>query len=189
MFQFKPVTNFFVNLDSKCYVCLSVVKLLTLSFLSTELDASLINRYKIILLAMASARPINTHKFELYTLETAKLYVKLYPWHPMTPTTHKILIHGATVIRNSILPIGELSEEAQEARNKDFRKFRESFSRKMDRKSTNEDILNMLLISSDPVIGKYRKQPRTKKNMLHQDALELLAESDISSEDESDQFD
>lgn len=53
-------------------------------------------------------------------MDTAKLYVQLYPWYPMTPTVHKILIHGATVIENALLPIGQLSEEAAEARNKHF---------------------------------------------------------------------
>lgn len=56
-------------------------------------------------------------------METAKLYIQLYPWHPMTPTMHKILIHSVTVIENALLPIGLLSEEA-EARNKHFRQYR-----------------------------------------------------------------
>jgi hypothetical protein len=39
----------------------------------------------------------------------------------MTPPKHKMLIHGAIVIENALLPIGQLSEEAAEARNKYFR--------------------------------------------------------------------
>jgi hypothetical protein len=39
----------------------------------------------------------------------------------MTPPMHKMLIHGAIVIENALLPIGQLSEEAAEARNKYFR--------------------------------------------------------------------
>lgn len=36
----------------------------------------------------------------------------------MTSTMHKILIHGAVITKNALLPIGQLSEEAAEARNK-----------------------------------------------------------------------
>ena len=48
----------------------------------------------------------------------------------MTPTMHKILIHGAIVIENALLPIGQLSEEAAEASNKYFRLYRQNFARK-----------------------------------------------------------
>ncbi|KAF2887785.1 hypothetical protein ILUMI_18388 [Ignelater luminosus] len=46
---------------------------------------------------------------------------------------HQILIHGAPVTKESILPIGELSEEVQEAKNKDLRKFRRDKTRKISR--------------------------------------------------------
>ena len=39
----------------------------------------------------------------------------------MPPTVHKILIYSSAVIKNAILPIGQLSEEAQEACNKDYK--------------------------------------------------------------------
>jgi hypothetical protein len=35
--------------------------------------------------------------------------------------TYKILIHGAEIIFYAILPIGQLGEEAQEVKNKDFK--------------------------------------------------------------------
>jgi len=46
---------------------------------------------------------------------TAQLYVELYDWYRMPPSVHKVLIHGALVIKYSLLPIGFLSEEAQES--------------------------------------------------------------------------
>ena len=42
------------------------------------------------------------------------MYVRLYPWHPVTSTMHKILIHAAIVIKNALLHIDQLSEEAPE---------------------------------------------------------------------------
>jgi hypothetical protein len=70
----------------------------------------------------------------------------------MTPSMHKMLIHGAIVIENALLPIGQLSDEAAEARNKYFRLYRQNFARKFSRMSCNLDVLNRLLLSSDPVI-------------------------------------
>ena len=55
-------------------------------------------------------------KYDKYALDTTRLYVELYPWHPMTPTMHKILLHGAVIIKHALLHIGQLSEEAAEAR-------------------------------------------------------------------------
>lgn len=119
----------------------------------TGVDFNLIYRVKVILETISSGHKIDTKKYDAYALETAKLYVDKYGWHPMTPTMHKILIHGATIIENSLLPIGQLSEEAQEARNKHFRKYRENFARKFSREECNKDIYYRLLLSSDPLIS------------------------------------
>lgn len=80
-------------------------------------------RLAVILEVISSGCKIDIVKLESYCQVTAKMYVELYPWYPLTPTLHKILIHGPKVIRHAILPIGALSEEAAEARNKHFRKF------------------------------------------------------------------
>jgi len=42
----------------------------------------------------------------------------------MPSSIHKILIHGEEIIKAAVLPIGMLSEEALESRNKDFKKYR-----------------------------------------------------------------
>ncbi len=54
------------------------------------------------------------------------------------------------------LPIGIMSEEAQESRNKDVRNFRLRFTRKTSRTDLNRDLLNRLLISSDQFITSLR---------------------------------
>ena len=116
----------------------------------TGIDKNLIDRFAIILEVISSGFKIDTSKFSIYCLDTAKLYVQLYPWYPMPPTVHKILIHGPTVIEHAILPIGSLLEEAAEARNKHFRQYREQYSRKNCRIDCNMDVLNRLLLTSDP---------------------------------------
>lgn len=55
---------------------------------------------------MASGHTINIDYFEEYCLITAKMFVSLYPWYYMPASVHKVLLHGADVIRFSDLPIG-----------------------------------------------------------------------------------
>ena len=76
----------------------------------------------------------------------------------LTPTVHKVLCHGQIIIESNILPLGELTEEAQEARNRDFKHVQLFSSRKCSRQSQNEDIFNSLLLSSDPVLSTMRKR-------------------------------
>lgn len=116
-------------------------------------NENLIKRFRTILIAINSTKPINIPAFRAYAYATAVLYIELYHWYFMPPSVHKVLIHGADLMTRFDLPIGYFSEEAQEARNKDFRNIRENHSRKSSRKNTNEDILHWLLLSSDPVIN------------------------------------
>ena len=71
----------------------------------------------------------------------------------MSASVHKILVHGADIVSSAILPTGQLSEEAQESRNKNHKYFRRSHSRTKSRSSTNEDVFNLILVSSDPLIS------------------------------------
>ena len=53
----------------------------------------------------------------------------------MPSFVHKILIHGADIKNHVFLPIGMISEEPQESRNKDVRNFREQHTPKNSRKT------------------------------------------------------
>lgn len=89
----------------------------------TKIDKQLITKFHVILQTLSSGFDINTDRFKEFALTTARLFVTLYPWYDMPSTIHKILIHGFEVIKSFCLPIGQLSEEAQEARNKDIKKY------------------------------------------------------------------
>ena len=91
----------------------------------------------------------------------------------MPQSLHKILIHGWQVVDEMVLPIGMMSEEALEARNKDFKKFRGFFSRKCSRLKTNEDLLRRFMCSSDPVISALRS-PKHPKNENFPDGVVQL---------------
>lgn len=142
----------------------------------TGLDAELIRRFAVILQAITSGEHVDTVKFKEYAYKTAERYVSLYNWYYMSATVHKVLLHGADIITcNAIIPIGDLSEEASESRNKDFRRFRAQNSRKMSRMSSNEDVIKFLLLSSDPLLSSIRPTFDTKKKKaFFKETLDLL---------------
>ncbi|CAI6358177.1 unnamed protein product [Macrosiphum euphorbiae] len=123
---------------------------------------------------MASGHEVNIPKFELYTKDTAKLFISLYPWYYIPSSVHKILIHGADVINAALLPIGQLSEEAAEANNKEYKKFREHHTQKNSRISTNEDLIHMLLVASDPYLSSIRPLPKKQISELSDDVKSLI---------------
>ena len=124
----------------------------------TGVDENLIKRFYIILQALSSGVMINAESFGSYAVETARIYVTNYRWYYMPSSVHKILLHGENIIKHfAVLPIGQLSEDAQESRKKDYKKFRLYHARKCSRSDTNEDVFHTLLYTSDPYITSIRK--------------------------------
>lgn len=85
-------------------------------------NEELIRRFGVILKIIASGYSINIKEFEKYCSETADLYVQKYEWYYMPQSVHKLLIHGAQIIKEAVLPVGMMAEEAQEACNNDLKK-------------------------------------------------------------------
>lgn len=81
----------------------------------------------------------------------------------MPATVHKILIHAADIMKNSLLPIGMLGEEASEARNKNYKQYRRDHSRKNNRTANLTDIFNRIMDTSDPIISSLSLDSRLKK--------------------------
>ena len=127
------------------------------------------------LLVMRSNYAVDIVKFREYCLETAKLYVSLYGWHYMSDTVHEVLIHGWQVLEALPLPPGLCSEEAQESRNKHIRNYRLRHTRKDSPIHVNEDLQNMLLVTSDPVMLSLQRPRTLKKKNLPKEMLDLLA--------------
>lgn len=149
-----------------------------------EVDGSLVRRFaKIILQTLASGEKIKVDAFDNFAKKTAEDYVTLYAWYYMPASIHKILLHGSDVIKHAILPIGKLSEEAGEARNKEFRKARKEHTRKISRQVCNEDILKYLLITSDPLISSLRpKLFKVHRKEFLPEVYELLQINKIGNE-------
>lgn len=147
----------------------------------TGVDVNLINRLYIILQALSSGAMINAEKFGNYAMETARIYVSNYEWYYMPSSVHKILIHGESIIKHfAVLPIGQLSEDAQECRNKDYKKFRLHHARKCSRSATNEDVFHTLLYTSDPYISSLRKTYNKSVKALDEDTLDLLKVNELN---------
>ena len=122
-----------------------------------------------------------------YCSETARLYVSHYPWFYMPQSVHRILVHiRGTIEALGDITLGEASEEAQESRNKDHLYAREHHSRKKSRKATNEDQMNFMMVTSDPVISSLRKPLTTHKDPLSPEVIQLLiaAQPSISQDGE-----
>lgn len=143
-------------------------------------NENIMKRFHTILQVISSGFAVNVNAFKEFCLQTAEIFVSLYPWYCMPTTIHKVLIHGALIIEWSPLPIGQMSEDAQEARNKDIKKYRESFARKHSRTATMEDIFNRLLLTSDPYISSMGKEYPKKGKSLSPEALQMLLSTDGS---------
>ena len=147
----------------------------------TGIDQNLIDKFHVILQVISCGFDITVVKFEEYALSSARRFVELYPWYYTPTSMHKILIHGSQIIESFLLPIGKMSEEAQESSNKFIKKFRQDFSRKCSRTKTMEDVFCRLLVTSDPLISSLRKVPA--KKMRSPEAIELLNEHSIKQAD------
>ncbi|XP_067212240.1 uncharacterized protein [Linepithema humile] len=140
----------------------------------TQINEILIKRLAVILETINCNFAIDADKFGIYARETANLAISLNSWYNMPSTVHKILIHGKEIIESAALPIGSLSEEAQESRNKDYKYYRLYHTRKFSCLVTNEDVFHNILISSDPYITYLSPKPKTKSLPLSEEAKTLL---------------
>lgn len=94
-----------------------------------------------------------------------------------SPVSNRILIHGSDIVKAVSLPIGMLSEEALEARNKDLRRFRQYNTRKCSRTAGITDLFHNLLFTSDPLISMIfckKKSLRFQKISFFENEVETL---------------
>ncbi|CAH0558999.1 unnamed protein product [Brassicogethes aeneus] len=149
----------------------------------TGIYYDLIKRFSIILQTLACGEYINIEKFKEYSRKTAELYVSLYPWYYMPASVHRILMHGSDIINNFSLPIGQLSEEAQEARNKDYKKIREfhtntydEINESVDYMKNNDTDKKINILSDITIMPSVGIKESSVKNEL-EPAIENLNES------------
>lgn len=64
--------------------------------LGIELD--IIKRFHVILIAINCYYPLDSQIFKIFCFETFTTYIRYYSWYPMSPTLHKILVHGYKIL-------------------------------------------------------------------------------------------
>ncbi|KAJ8676867.1 hypothetical protein QAD02_012654 [Eretmocerus hayati] len=161
----------------------------------TGFDANLLHRFHVTLFVIPCGEEVRTEEFRQYNHETAREFVRLYPWFEMPTTMHLILIHGHILIRKNHSAIGLCSEEPLESSHKVLKSFREHHARKSDRVLTNTDVFRRLLLHSDPLISSYTaKKPHVKrtltdemKSLLNLEPDEDKIDSAIDSNSESEE--
>ncbi|XP_077272350.1 uncharacterized protein LOC143902954 isoform X2 [Temnothorax americanus] len=153
----------------------------------TGIDQDIIHRFYIILQAISCGHNINLDNFRQYAVELAKKIVKSFDWYYMPTLVHKLLIHGPEIIQHSVLPIGQMSEDAQEACNKFFGIYRLHFAKKNYRQKTMEDVFKRFLVASDPYISSCRKLPVKPLKSLSTETVNLLSPPSVNIQEEYEQ--
>jgi hypothetical protein len=86
-----------------------------------------------------------------------------------------VLVHGADIVSGVIIPVGQLSEEAQESINKHCKYLRRFHSRKISRSLKTEDVFTLLFVSSGPLLSSLRRLPKKATKTYLPEALQLFA--------------
>lgn len=108
---------------------------------------------------MSSIYTIDIHRCRNYAFELLLHGFLLQNFHgsPCFPQCSRYWTE-LLIIENVLLPIEMMSEKALEVRNKNLKKCRLNRTRKNLQSNKMEDLLRLLLVSSDPVITTLRKK-------------------------------
>ena len=96
---------------------------------------------------------------EMFHLITQDHFFKMYT---MSPTVHRLLVHGILYIQHLKMSLGSLSESALESTNKTIKKFRNSLAFRGNLLENLKNIMSRLLFVSDPKIA-LQHMDETKK--------------------------
>lgn len=140
----------------------------------TGINKEFIERFSNIVSIISCGHYIKEDIFKTYCFETAQMAISFYGWYKMSASVHKLLIHGANIIKSLPLLIGCLSEDVIETRHKSYKILRQNHSIKTLRINTNTDIFNWMLVSSDPVVTNKRKKPKQNKIKFNEVVLSML---------------
>lgn len=88
-------------------------------------------------------------------------YVNLYHRYNIPFNVHKLIIRDADTIEFTILLTRLFPEESLEARNINFRRYGEFYTRKFSRTQTMTYLLHALLYSSNPYISSISRKNNT----------------------------
>ena len=138
-----------------------------------EVPEELVKQLAIICNAIACRYELDPVKFELACSKFMDIYYGFFlkpnqttAWFKLPQTVHKVIAHGRQLLENLPCPPGLASEESPEANNKNLREFRKSFARKSKRSYTMYDVMQRLLVRSDPYILSFSEEKALKKAII-----------------------
>lgn len=91
----------------------------------------LVRDFQTLVVALNYHQARDPDKLQVVCDRISKAYIQLHPWARPSSAIHKVLVHGSQLVRVSPLPLGVLSEEGGEAKNKDYRNDRQHHARKL----------------------------------------------------------
>ncbi len=141
------------------------------------IDQDLVRKFSTILRVLNCQEEIDEVKFEKFARETYAKCVELYPWYYIPATMHKILAHGAEIIRMLPLPPGVMTEEGLESNNKIFPYFSQHHARNTSRIDRNRDIFERMYFMSKPLYVHLKTSifsVKTKNDELSDEIRSLL---------------
>lgn len=129
-----------------------------------EIDPEIVERVAYVILAFKQKAMVDQQKLKEYATQTCKLIFEKYPWAEITPSLHKLLIHGVDIQENLDLPVSFYAEDASESGHKYYRNNATSHARQTSRKDRLKDVFNRATYCSDPLISNIYQQKRQKYN-------------------------
>ena len=129
------------------------------------ISGDLVENLGLIWSTLASGYAIDPEKFGKLCHETHEMYLddkNGTSWHNITPTLHKVLVHGQELVEHCPLPIGLTNEEAGEGNNKILRHVRLHHTRKTSWLDGMSDLFHRMMDASDPIILETTNGPKRK---------------------------
>lgn len=127
-----------------------------------EINEDIVEKVAFILLAFKQKTMVDQDILKALGESTCKKIYLVYPWVSISPTLHKLLIHGTTIQSRFKLPLGFYAEDAGESCHKLYRANATHHARQTSRKNRLKDIYNYAIYYSDPAISNIYVQKRAK---------------------------
>ena len=130
------------------------------------IDLELVQKMSNLLRMISSMQPQAPSKFAEEAEKFYALYKKKYAWKNLTPTIHKLIVHGAQIIEESILPIGRLCEDPIETCIREIRESRFRFARKHSRVNNLKDVFFFMNTKSDILVANEKITKQTFEDLV-----------------------
>ena len=137
----------------------------------------------ILWVCLASSLPICPDKFQQFCDDIKDCYLESCAWYNLSPTLHKILVHGSQVIQlfPDTITSGMLSEEPGEASNKTLKHFQAHHARQDSAENRNLSVFHRMMDRSDPqIVHHFTNRQKTGKaaEVFPKAVLDLCKDSD-----------